>query len=287
VTLSVTALGATSSTTPSFDNCTYLHAIAAATGPAALSFTVTVPVVGTGGGDTTPPTTTLALSPQPNGAGWNNSNVTATLTATDNSGGSGVKQITYSATGAQTVATTVAQGATATAGFTSEGQTTLNFFAVDNAGNSDSPNQAVVMIDKSAPSISCTAPDGKWHPADVSIPCTAIDSLSGLQSSMDSSFTLTTAVPVGTETNNASTGSLTVCDQAGNCSNAGPIGANMIDEKPPTIMLAIPANGATYSANQAVNASYSCSDSGSGVASCAGTVANGSATDTTPMVPLR
>lgn len=103
---------------------------------------------------------------------------------------------------------------------------------------------------------------------------------------MDSSFTLTTAVPVGTETNNASTGSLTVCDQAGNCSNAGPIGANMIDEKPPTITLAIPANGATYSANQAVNASYSCSDSGSGVASCAGTVANGSATDTTPMVPL-
>ena len=103
-----------------------------------------------------------------------------------------------------------------------------------------------------------------------------------LQSSVDANFTLTTAVPAGSETNNASTGSLTVCDLADNCANAGPIGGNMVDEKPPAITVATPVNGATYSANQAVNASYSCSDSGSGVATCAGTVANGSNIDTTP-----
>jgi len=280
VTLSVTAQGQTSTTTPSFNNCTYWHAVAAANGPAALSFTLTVPVFGNGGSDTTPPTTSLALSPQPNSSGWNNTNVTATLSATDNTGGSGVKQITYSATGVQTLPNTVVPGASTTVSITSEGQTTLDFFSMDNAGNTESQNQSVVMIDKTPPTIICGLPDGQWHAADVNIACGANDSLSGLASA--SNFLLATAVPAGTETANASTSSQTVCDIAGNCSNAGPIGGNMIDKKAPAITLLTPANGATYSANQLLSASYTCSDSGSGVASCAGSVANGSPIDTTP-----
>jgi hypothetical protein len=54
------------------------------------------------------------------------------------------------------------------------------------------------------------------------------------------------------------------------------------DATKPTITLTTPADGATYSLNQAVNADYSCEDEagGSGLKSCQGTVANGSAVDT-------
>jgi beta propeller repeat protein len=54
------------------------------------------------------------------------------------------------------------------------------------------------------------------------------------------------------------------------------------DTTPPTISLTTPAEGAAYTLNQRVNASYSCQDDsgGSGLASCSGTVPNGSALDT-------
>lgn len=277
VTISVVKNGTLSNETPSFNNCTYVHAVASATGPAALSFTLTIPIVA--GSDTTPPTTTAAISPEPDGAGWNNSNVTVTLTAADNSNGSGVQQITYSAGGAQNIPSTVVSGATATIPISSEGRTTLTFFAIDTAGNAEPAQQLTIAIDRTAPSIQCSAPDGVWHAMDVSIACLATDTLSGMANSADSSFNLSTAVPDGTETANASTGSRAVCDAAGNCATAGPIAGNMVDKKPPSINVNAP-NG-TYLLNQPVSASYACSDGGSGVASCAGPVANGTNISTT------
>jgi hypothetical protein len=55
-----------------------------------------------------------------------------------------------------------------------------------------------------------------------------------------------------------------------------------LDTTKPTITLTTPAEGATYSLNQAVNAGYSCQDEagGSGLKNCQGTVASGSAIDT-------
>jgi Ca2+-binding RTX toxin-like protein len=62
---------------------------------------------------------------------------------------------------------------------------------------------------------------------------------------------------------------------------------NTIDTTPPdttapSITLSTPSNGATYNLNQTVTANYSCQDEagGSGVASCQGTVPNGSPVDT-------
>jgi YVTN family beta-propeller protein len=53
-----------------------------------------------------------------------------------------------------------------------------------------------------------------------------------------------------------------------------------IDKTAPTTSIASPAMAANYVLNQSILANYSCADSGSGVASCVGTVANGSAIDT-------
>ncbi len=89
--------------------------------------------------DTIPPVTLASLSPLPNSAGWNNSNVTVTLNSTDSEpGGSGVEQITYSAAGAQTIPSTNQPGATASFVISTEGVTNLGFFGTDNAGNIES-----------------------------------------------------------------------------------------------------------------------------------------------------
>ncbi len=64
VTLTVEKDGQVSAQSPSFDNCAYFQAMAAATGPAALSFAFTVPVAG--GGSIAPSTTpSVAASANP------------------------------------------------------------------------------------------------------------------------------------------------------------------------------------------------------------------------------
>jgi hypothetical protein len=52
------------------------------------------------------------------------------------------------------------------------------------------------------------------------------------------------------------------------------------DVTAPVITVTAPADGATYALNGTIAADYSCSDSGSGVAACVGTVPSGSAIDT-------
>jgi IPT/TIG domain len=122
------------------------------------------------------------------------------------------------------------------------------------------------------PTISCASPDGAWHNATVSLACTAADnSGKGLVNPADANFTLSTSVPAGSETANASTGSHQVCDKAGGCSTAGPIGGNKVDLKPPSVTISSPAGTGTAS-NPAVLASsitvsFSATDGGSGVAS--------------------
>ena len=128
--------------------------------------------------------------------------------------------------------------------------------------------------DMIAPIVVCASPDGAWHADNVSLACTASDSGSGLANPGDAAFSLVTSVAAGAENANASTNSRLVCDVAGNCTTAGPIGGNKIDRKGPVITLTTPANGAVYQLFQVVNASYSCSDGGSGPGTCTGTLPN-------------
>jgi hypothetical protein len=119
------------------------------------------------------------------------------------------------------------------------------------------------------PAISCGSADGVWHGADVTIACTASDSDFGLQNPSDANFSLSTSVPAGTETANASTNSHQVCDNNGDCATAGPITGNMIDKKGPSISITSPVGSGTVS-NPAVISkqpiAFSTIDGGSGVA---------------------
>jgi Tol biopolymer transport system component len=124
--------------------------------------------------------------------------------------------------------------------------------------------------DDEPPTISCSAPDDVWHPDNVTIACAASDAGSGLADPAEARFTLSTSVASGSETADATTDTHNVCDAAGNCSTAGPIGGNRVDRRAPSITISAPVDGAVYQLGATVSAVYSCDDDGSGVASCAG-----------------
>ena len=85
---------------------------------------------------------------------WINEDVQVTLSARDNVGGSGVKELTYSATGAHPIASAtvpVNQLPKQLPLINTDGWTTIRYFATDNEGNPESAKTFTVMIDKIAP----------------------------------------------------------------------------------------------------------------------------------------
>ena len=160
-----------------------------------------------------------------------------------------------------------------------------------------------VGVDTIAPTFStgsCIAPAPvyqSWHGTNVTAQCTASDTYlagqygSGFGSPLPNSIqgssptktvNVSTYVAPGAANAAAPTNIVPACDLAGNCVNvyAGPY---QVDLQPPTIAIAVPGSGSTYAANQSVDASYSCSDgAGSGVKTCSGSVANGTAINTVP-----
>jgi hypothetical protein len=126
----------------------------------------------------------------------------------------------------------------------------------------------------------CSLPGNPgWCRATQTAAFTASDATSGLANPAQASFTQST----GTNGTAVLIASGTVMDQAGNVSpgvNAGPY---KIDSVAPTITITTPSIGANYILNAGVAANYSCSDSTSGVATCAGPVANGASLSTNPV----
>ena len=151
-----------------------------------------------------------------------------------------------------------------------------------NADQADSDHDGVgdACDDHTPPVVSCASPDGAWHANNITLACTATDAGRGLANPLDASFFLFTSVAAGIEDGNASTDSRNVCDVKGNCTLAGPIPGNKIDLKPPRIVLTAPPDGAVYQLNDVVNATFGCQEAGSGLVSCTGTAANGTAIDT-------
>jgi hypothetical protein len=217
--------------------------------------------------DTLGPITTGTVTPVAGVTGWHTGAATVEIGAVD-PGGSGVASIEYAATGGQTIAPTTVAGDTASVLVSSAGTTTVSFSSTDAAGNVGPEASVTVRIDLAGPVVSCGAADGQWHATNVSIACTASDAGAGLASPADASFSLSTTVAAGVETATASTGTRSVCDVFDRCSTAGPITGNKVDRKAPTIAITTPVAGAVFSVGQSVTPSFTCTDGGSGVASC-------------------
>ena len=123
-----------------------------------------------------------------------------------------------------------------------------------------------LKVDRKAPAVSCATPDSAWHAADVALPCTSTEGGSGFAAQLPTRRSASRpSVPVGTETDAASTGSRTVCDLVGNCSTAGPVGGIKVDKKAPVIAISSPA-ATSYLHNSTLTLGYTVNDGGSGVA---------------------
>jgi len=192
---------------------------------------------GSGSSDTASPTTIAAVSPTPNANGWNNANVAVSLNATDNPGGSGVREIAFSATGAQTISGTTVAGSSTSVAVTAEGETTITFFATDNAGNPETPKTVTVKIDKTKPVITgARSPQpnsNAWTNTDVAVTFICAD-VGSVQSGLDANTVA--GKTVSTEGANQSVTSTGTCtDKAGNVADPSTVGGINIDKTPPTI----------------------------------------------------
>jgi hypothetical protein len=145
-------------------------------------FSVTVVV------DNVAPVTTASIDPGANAAGWHKGDVTIELSAEDNPGGSGVQSITTELSGAQSGGG-VTPGDSATEAITTEGITTVRYFATDHAGNVEQEQLLTIRLDKTPPTIWATLTSGgntyvpgEWTNQPVTVTFHCSDDGSGVKS---------------------------------------------------------------------------------------------------------
>src|SRR5437867_5584359 len=172
--------------------------------------------------DTIAPITTASATPAANGEGWNNSNVTVTLSATDNAGGRGVQSITYILAGEQTGGGSVAGSSTSIL-ITTEGVTTVTYHARDNAGNVEADKTLVIKIDKTAPTLTMPILASSYtFDGTVTLNFSTSDGVSGVGSSQATfnGSTVTSGTTVTLTKAGTNTFTLTATDEAGNTANS-------------------------------------------------------------------
>ncbi|MFA5144025.1 MAG: hypothetical protein WC522_07680 [Candidatus Omnitrophota bacterium] len=105
--------------------------------------------------ETIPPTVSIDIQPSANTAGWHNKDVTITINATDNEGGSGAKDIWYRfpyISGPPVVV----NNSKAVITFSEEGTNPFSYKAYDNEGNSSEWQSVTIYLDKTPPEVSLT-----------------------------------------------------------------------------------------------------------------------------------
>ncbi len=213
--------------------------------------------------DKSGPIITATRSPEANANGWNNTDVVVTFTCSD--GGSQIASCPEPVT----------------VGAEGEGQV-VSGTATDEAGNT-ATTSVTVSIDKTPPTIAATAvppPNASgWNNSDVTVTFSCADSLSQVA---------TCPEPVTVMAEGTQTVSGTAVDRAGN--QASTSVTVHIDKSGPIITATrSPEANANGWNNTDVTVSFTCSDAGSGVESCAppvtissegeNQVASGTATD--------
>lgn len=126
------------------------------------------------------------------------------------------------------------------------------------------------------PSISGTLGNNGWYTSPVTVNWAVSDPESGIAFSNGCDPTTPTSDTAGT--------TLTCSATNGAGLSSSQSATLMIDQTSPGISIASPTT-TSYLLNQVVTASYSCADSGSGVATCTGSVANGATLDTSTVGP--
>ena len=209
--------------------------------------------------DNAAPTATGALTPAPNGAGWNRGDVTITWTGAD-PGGSGVKTVTPAA---DTV--------------TADGTVSKTATVTDNVGNTATSAPVTVRLDKTAPTITGSrtpaANANGWNNTDVTVSFAPGDATSGVRSS-SAPTTLSTS-----GANQSVTG--TVTDNADNTASTTVSGID-IDKAAPTLSgkpTTDPNAAGWYSGDVAV--AWSAADALSGTANPANSTISGEGTKLT------
>ncbi|HEX4961634.1 MAG TPA: hypothetical protein VF173_12395 [Thermoanaerobaculia bacterium] len=153
--------------------------------------------------DTTPPITTAFITPTPNPAGWNRTDVVVTLSATDDI--SGVAHTEY-----------VLDGVGPTAGtgpisITAEGIHTLQFHSIDRSQNVEATKKLVIRIDKTPPEEVIT-----YDPVNHQVVVTGRDALSGVNPGAVSPISVTPSTWTEFGSDTAQVRTYLVVDQAGN-----------------------------------------------------------------------
>ncbi|MFN8485155.1 MAG: choice-of-anchor Q domain-containing protein [Anaerolineae bacterium] len=216
--------------------------------------------------DTTPPVISVTCNGQPCSVGWYNANVSVVWTVTESE--------------SRVLSSTGCDPTSITADTTTDG-TTLTCSATSVGGTSD-PVSVTIKRDATKPTISAAAtsqPNSNgWYNGPVTVRFTCNDGLSGIPTGACPSDQVLSA-----EGSAVSSTAQTVADAAGNVSDPSNVVTVKIDTSKPSISITTPAANAVYLLGQTVNAGYTCADGGSGVATCVGTVANGSRIDTSTL----
>jgi DNA/RNA endonuclease G (NUC1) len=156
------------------------------------------------------------------------------------------------------------------------GSTMVSCTASDQAGNVSSHSFRITVRDTIEPVLNLPgniSVNTGTNNAAVNWNASAVDTVSGNVAVVCNPLSGSTFALGQTTVNCSAT------DGAGNTANGSFVVA-VIDAKAPTVAIESPIGGATYTIGQSVAAVYNCSDAGSGINSCTGTVASGALIDT-------
>jgi len=207
---------------------------------------------------TVPSAVVASVLPVANAAGWRNTNVTVSFSGTDAlSGIASCDSVVLSSNGTNQSAS---------------GR------CIDVADNQSAPATATgINIDKTPPSALATAnPPANgfgWRKTNVTVSFSGTDAGSGIASCDPN-------VVLATEGANQTSAPGRCYDAAGNASAPVMAIGVSIDKTNPVITITSPADNAAFNRNQPVTVHFSCVDGLSTIASCVGTVADGTLLDT-------
>jgi hypothetical protein len=196
--------------------------------------------------DTIPPTTSISLSGTLGLNGWYVSNVTVTLTATDEVSGVAITAYSFDGTTWMTY--------TGPFKIDFEGLTTIYYNSTDNAGNVEETKMTTVKIDKTNPTITIdltgTLGNDGWYLSDVTVTLGASDHISdilGIEYSFDNSNWTPYETPFTIQSEGTTTVYVKAKDNAGNVENGS--FSVKIDKTPPV-------STASLSGTQGMNGWY-------------------------------